>query len=158
MINHPDVLQNYLKQVAPPLQQPVIALFETVAQHLPRGFEQVIQYGMITWVVPLSLYPAGYHTSKGIPLPFLSIAMQKNHLAFYHMGIYHNQELREWFVAEYRNQTRREPDMGKSCLRLKPNGPLPVHLLGALCKKITPEQYVTQYQNQIAHKTKLKKK
>ena len=69
--------------------------------NLPKGFEETISYGMIGYVVPHSIYPKGYHCDPKTPLPFISIASQKSHIAVYHMGIYMNPELLAWFQEAY---------------------------------------------------------
>src|SRR5690606_8451720 len=94
-------------------------LYNTIKDNIPNGFEAAVSYGMISFVVPLSLYPAGYHCKAIEPLPFVSIASQKNSINLYHMGIYANPELLNWFVAEYPKHCKRKLDMGKSCIRFK---------------------------------------
>ena len=113
-----------------------------VQAHLPKGFEETMSYGMIGYVVPHSLYAAGYHCDPKLPLPFLSIASQKNFIAVYHMGIYANPELHEWFVGEYPKHVKTKLDMGKSCIRFKKPELLPFSLIGELCEKMTVEQWI----------------
>ena len=90
-----------------------------ILNNLPEGFQEEMSYGMIGYVVPHSIYPKGYHCTPKLPLPFLSIASQKNFIAIYHMGMYANKELYDWFVAEYPKHSNRKLDMGKSCIRFK---------------------------------------
>jgi len=85
----------------PPERKPIItALRKAVRKNLPKGFEEMMSYGMIGYVVPHKLYPGGYHVTPELPLPFINIASQKNHIAVYHMGI--SGGLREWFQDEWR--------------------------------------------------------
>lgn len=67
-------------------------ILKTAEENLPAGFEMRYGEGMISYVVPLSLYEKGYHVKKGEPLPFISLVAQKGHIALYHMGLYGDKE------------------------------------------------------------------
>ena len=121
-------------------------LRETVVGNLPDGFEEAMSYGMIGYVVPHRLYPAGYHCDPKLPLPFVAIASQKNFIALYHMGIYAISELLDWFVAEYPKHSKAKLDMGKSCVRFKKVDDIPLALIGELMQKITMETWVEVYE------------
>ena len=121
-------------------------LREIILKNLPKGFEEIMQYGMISYVVPHSKYPAGYHCKPADPLPFLSIASQKNHFAFYHMGIYSDPELLKWFTEEYPKHANGKLDMGKSCIRFKNPKNIPFDLLGQLTTKITVDDWIETYE------------
>ncbi len=73
-------------------------LRNTIIENLPKGFQESMGYGMLGWSVPHAMYPKGYHCDPKIPLPFLSIASQKNFIAVYHMGIYSDTDLLNWFT------------------------------------------------------------
>ena len=105
-----------------------------------------MQYGMATWCVPLETYPAGYHCAKNTPLPFISVASQKNFVAFYHMGIYADPKLLDWFVGEFPKHSKKKLDMGKSCIRFKKMEDIPFELMGELCSKITVDQWIESYE------------
>ena len=102
---------------------------------------------MIGYVVPHSIYPKGYHCDPKLPLPFMNIASQKNFIAFYHMGIYGNPELMNWFVNEFPNYSKAKLDMGKSCVRFKKMNEIPFELIGELVKKMTVADWVNQYES-----------
>ncbi len=121
----------------------ISALRKVIKKNLPRGFVECMGYGMIGYVVPHSLYPAGYHCNPNLPLPFMNIASQKNHIAVYHMGIYTKPALMDWFVNEYPKHTKARLDMGKSCIRFKKPEDIPVKLFGELATKITVEDWIT---------------
>ena len=121
-------------------------LRETVVGNLPDGFEEAMSYGMIGYVVPHRLYPAGYHCDPKLPLPFVTIAAQKNFIALYHMGIYAIPELLDWFVTEYPKHSKAKLDMGKSCVRFKKVDDIPLALIGELIQKITMETWVEVYE------------
>lgn len=116
-----------------------------ILSNLPEGFSEQISYEMISYVVPLSRYPKGYHAKKDEPLPFLSLASQKNHIALYHMGLYANEEIEKWFVTEYAKRVPTKIDMGKSCIRFKNASFIPFDLIAELCGKITVGDYINLY-------------
>ena len=122
-------------------------LHEVIVDNLPEGFEAAISYGGLGYVVPHSVYPAGYHCKPAEPLPFAGIASQKNSINFYHMGIYANPELLEWFVTEYPKYSRQKLDMGKSCIRFKKMNEIPYALIGELMQKISVKDWVKIYES-----------
>jgi hypothetical protein len=104
---------------------------------------------MIGYVVPHSLYPDGYHCDPKLPLPFMSIASQKNFIALYHMGIYSDPELLEWFKAEYPKYVKTKLDMGKSCIRFKKPETIPYELIAQLSTKMTPQNWIDRYESVV---------
>jgi uncharacterized protein YdhG (YjbR/CyaY superfamily) len=124
-------------------------LHQTIVSNLPEGFEPGISYGMLGYVIPHHLYPAGYHCKPSEPLPFASIASQKNSINFYHMGIYMDPALMEWFVAEYPKHSKQKLDIGKSCMRFKKTEHIPYELLGQLMQKMTAEQWIALYERNL---------
>lgn len=117
-----------------------------IKKNLPKGFEEQMSYGMIGYVVPHKIYPDGYHCDPKLPLPFLSIASQKNFIALYHMGMYAKPELLDWFVAEYAKHCKSKLDMGKSCVRFKKMEDIPYALLEELMKKMTVADWISCYE------------
>jgi hypothetical protein len=105
-----------------------------------------MSYGMIGYVVPHSKYPAGYHCNPKDPLPFLNIASQKNHIAVYHMGLYSKPDLLNWFTAAHAKASAKKLDMGKSCIRYKKAEDIPQSLIGELASKMTPDEWISQYE------------
>jgi len=139
--------EEYINQIPEDRQDIMEKLRQTILDNLPEGFEETISYGMIGYVIPHSLYPAGYHTDPKQALPFLSIASQKNHIAVYHMGIYSDNELLQWFTTEYPKHVKTKMDMGKSCIRFKKPEQLPVDLIGELASKMTAQQWIDIYES-----------
>lgn len=134
-------------------RKPIIAkLRDVILSNLPEGYEEQIAYGMISYVVPLSRYPKGYHAKEGEPLPFLSLVSQKNHIALYHMGLYGKPELEEWFVKEYAQQVPTRLDMGKSCIRFKNPDHIPYDLVAELCQKMTVDEFIELYEASLKKK------
>lgn len=122
---------------------------KTVLDNLPEGFEETMGYGMLGYVVPHSIYPSGYHCDPKTPLPFLSVASQKNFIAFYHMGIYADETLLNWFVAEYPKHCKTKLDMGKSCIRFKKMNDIPLELLGQLVAKMSVQDWISLYEKNL---------
>ncbi|RIJ37358.1 DUF1801 domain-containing protein [Pontibacter oryzae] len=144
--------EQYIAELPEDRQQAMAQLRQTILENLPAGFEETMAYGMIGYVVPHSLYPAGYHCKPAEPLPFMSIASQKNFIAVYHMGIYADEALLGWFKQEYAKQATTKLDMGKSCIRFKKTGHLPLTLIGELAAKVTPQQWIETYEHQFKSK------
>ena len=136
----------YIAELPDDRREVMQKLRETVKKNLPKGFEEIMQYGMISYVVPHTIYPAGYHCKPTDALPFLSIASQKNHIAFYHMGVYSKPELLKWFTEEYPKHAKGKLDMGKSCIRFKNPQNIPYDLLGELTTKISVDEWIEIYE------------
>ncbi len=124
-------------------------LHTIIVQNLPKGFEAAISYGGLGYVVPHTVYPAGYHCKPVEPLPFAGLASQKNSINFYHMGIYSDPELLDWFVAEYPKHSKQKLDMGKSCIRFKKFDQIPNEPIGELMQKMTVKQWVDLYESKL---------
>ncbi len=124
-------------------------LRNSILNNIPEGFEEGMGYGMISFHVPLSIYPEGYHVKPGQPLPFINLASQKNHVALYHMGLYSKPELLEWFTREYPKYSRRKLDMGKSCIRFKKVDDIPYDLIAELATKMSPQEWISTYENSV---------
>ena len=134
--------------------EPFHKLHDVIVKNLPKGFEPAISYGGLGYVVPHTLYPAGYHCKPSEPLPFAGIASQKNSINFYHMGIYADPKLLNWFVSEYPKHSAQKLDMGKSCIRFKKLNQIPYKLIGELMKKVSVTQWIEKYENLYKPKPK----
>ena len=122
----------------------IIALRKAILKNLPKGFEEQMGYGMMGYVVPHKLYPPGYHVTPELPLPFMGVASQKNHIAVYHMAM--QGELLDWFQDEWKVHSRKKLDMGKSCIRFRKPEDVPVDLIGTLATKLTPQEWIKIYE------------
>lgn len=127
-------------------------LRKVILKNLPKGFKEEMSYGMIGYVVPHKLYAPGYHCDPKLPLPFLSIASQKNFIAVYHMGIYANPSLLKWFTDAHARASAKKLDMGKSCMRYKKPEDIPYELIGELAGKMTPQDWIELYENTFKRK------
>ncbi|KGO80843.1 hypothetical protein Q763_09950 [Flavobacterium beibuense F44-8] len=147
-----DSVEEYLNAIPEERRDVIEKLRATIVSNLPKGFQEGISYGMIGWVVPHSAYAPGYHCDPKLPLPFMSIASQKNFIALYHMGVYADKELYDWFVAEYPKHVKTKLDMGKSCIRFKKPENIPFELIGELVSKMTPQQWIDLYEANLKSK------
>ena len=146
---------DYIAQLPEDRVEPMKKLRETIVNSLPPGFEECISYGMIGYVIPLSVYPAGYHCDPKLPLGFMNIASQKNFIALYHLGMYGSVTLLNWFVEEYPKHSKSKLDMGKSCIRFKKMDQIPYDLIAELCKKLSMEKYIELYETALKNGQKV---
>jgi hypothetical protein len=121
-------------------------------KNLPKGFTEGLSYGMIGFVVPHTIYPAGYHCKPAEPLPFISIAANKGGYSIYHMGIYALPEVYQWFVTQHASASAKKLDIGKSCIKYKTEADIPFELLGKLAKKITVKDWIATYEKAFLKK------
>ena len=141
--------EEYLKELPEDRHAIISELRKIILENIPSGFEETMNYGMLGYVVPHSIYPDGYHCKPETPLPFINLASQKNHIGFYHMGIYSDTELMKWFTSEYPKHVSGKLDMGKSCIRFKNPDKIPLKLLGELVAKMTVDQWIEKYESVI---------
>lgn len=139
--------EEYIRQLPEDRKAAIEKLRTTIKQNLPIGFEETMSYDMISYVIPHSLYSPGYHADPTQPVPFISIASQKNFIAFYHMAIFSDKDLLAWFQQEYPKYIKTKLDMGKSCIRFKNISTIPYDLIAELCRKITPEDFLKKYKS-----------
>jgi uncharacterized protein YdhG (YjbR/CyaY superfamily) len=144
-----ETVAQYIAGLPEDRQQAISKLSAVIKKHLPKGFKEGMGYGMMGYVVPHALYPAGYHCDPKLPLPFISIASQKNFIALHHMGIYASKDLLDWFVAEYPKHCKYKLDMGKGCIRFKKMEDIPYDLIGELVTRITPERWIEIYEENL---------
>lgn len=140
-------VDEYIANVSENYRDAIQKLREVVKNNIPEGFEEMLNYGMIGFVVPHELYPNGYHCDPKLPLPFINIAAQKNFISFYHMGIYAETSLLDWFVEEYAKASTQKLDIGKSCIRFKKADHIPYELIGELVKKMTVKNWIEVYES-----------
>ena len=142
-------VEEYLEAIPEERKAAFNKLRETILKNIPQGYEEVISYGMIGYVVPHTIYPDGYHCDPKLPLPFVSIASQKNFIGFYHMGIYAYPEILAWFKEEFPKYNKLKLDMGKSCIHFKKPDQIPYKLLAQLLKKISVKKWIGLYEEHI---------
>lgn len=139
-------VEEYMEQLPEERKAAMEKLRKVIKKNLPKGFQECMGYGMIGYVVPHSKYPAGYHCDPKQPLPFMSVASQKNFIAVYNMGIYSSPKLLQWFTEAHAKASAKKLDMGKSCIRYKKPEDIPFELIGELAAKITPDEWISMYE------------
>lgn len=141
--------QEYFDSLPEDRMEAMSRLRKVILDNLPEGFSEEMSYGLIGYVVPHSIYPAGYHCNPKLPLPFMGLASQKNFIAVYHMGLYADKKTLDWFLEEYPKHSAGKTDMGKSCLRFKKPEQIPFDLIGQLVQKISVEYWIGIYERNI---------
>lgn len=154
MPTKPTTIQEYLNAIPEERQVAFDKLRNTILENIPEGFEEGMGYGMPAYYVPHSIFPAGYHCDPKLPLPFINIANQKGFIALYHMGLYADSTIHNWFVEEYPKVCKYKLDMGKSCIRFKKMEDIPYELIAELIRKFTPEQWISLYQKSFTSNKK----
>jgi uncharacterized protein YdhG (YjbR/CyaY superfamily) len=142
----------YIAELPEDRQQAINTLRKVIKKNIPKGFAEGIGYGMIGWSVPHKLYPDGYHCDPKTPLPFFSIASQKNSINIYHMGVYADPKLLKWFVDAHAKASTKKLDMGKSCVRYKKAEDIPYDLIGELVSKTTVDEWIALYEKSFRKK------
>jgi uncharacterized protein YdhG (YjbR/CyaY superfamily) len=141
--------EQYLSELPDDRKNAILKLRNILKENLPKGFEEVMSYGMLGYVVPHAIFPKGYHCDPKLPLPFINLASQKNFIALYHMGIYAEKNLFDWFIAEYPKHVKTKLDMGKSCIRFKKVDDIPFELIGELATKISVQDWIAMYEKTL---------
>jgi hypothetical protein len=144
--------EEYLQSLPEDRKKAMTELRKVILANLPKGFKEGMGYGMLGYVVPHTLYPAGYHCDPKLPLPFMSVASQKNFIAVYHMGVYSDPALLKWFTEEYAKHSKTKLDMGKSCIRFKKPDQIPFKLIGELASKMTVQEWIDKYESAFKNK------
>lgn len=142
-------VEEYMNNLVDDRKTPISKLRQVILDNLPKNLEETMSYGMIGYVIPKTVYPDGYHCKPELPLPFISIASQKNFVALYHMGMYAEPKLLDWFVGEYPKHCKRKLDMGKSCIRFKKTDEIPFALIGELIQKMSSEDWIKIYEDKF---------
>lgn len=135
----------YLKAMPADRYALVEAVRRAILDHLPDGYVEILQYGMIGYAVPLALYPPGYHARRGEPLPYAALGSQKRHIAVHLMGIYADPYGQAWLRAAWARAGKRL-DMGKGCVRFRGIDDVPIDALGAAIARLPIADYVKLYE------------
>jgi uncharacterized protein YdhG (YjbR/CyaY superfamily) len=146
----PTTPEEYIASLPENRQKIVAEMRKAIKKNLPKGFKEQMAYGMIGYVVPLSLYPDGYHCDPKLPLGFIVLGSTKGHIALHHLGIYASGDLLKWFQNEWPKHSQKKLDMGKGCIRFKKPEDVPLKLIGDLASKITPQQWIDQYERALS--------
>ena len=139
--------EQYINELQEDRKEVIKRLRKTILDNLPKGFQECMNYGMLGYVVPHSIYPDGYHCDPKTPLPFINLASQKNHIGFYHMGIYSDPKLLKWFTTEFPKHVPGKLDIGISCIRFKNPTKIPFELIGELVSKVSVKDWIGRYES-----------
>ena len=145
----PETPDQYVEELPNDRKEVIQRLRTILNENLPVGYEEEISYGMIGYVVPYSIYPAGYAVKPKVPLPLINLASQKNHVALYHMAVYAVPGIAEWFQTEYPKHCKTKLDMGKGCIRLKKMDDIPYDLIGELARKVDVQTWIDTYEKVV---------
>jgi hypothetical protein len=138
-------VQSYLAALPPERRSALSAVRRVIRDRLPRGFQEGILYGMISYYVPLSRHPDTYN---GQPLLFAALGAHKSTLSLYLMNLYSDPKLLRWFEDQF-EKSGKKLRMGKSCVRFKALDDLPLDLIGETIGKTSLERFVTHYENTL---------
>jgi hypothetical protein len=149
MKHNATTIDAYMKGLPEDRRAALEALRKVINKNIDKKFEEGMQYGMPAWYVPHSIYPAGYHCDPKQPLPFASIASQKNHMAMYLFCIYMVPGSAEQFAKDWK-ATGKKLDMGKACIRFKKIEDVPLDVVGNAIKRATLKQFLEFYESAVA--------
>jgi len=153
MPSQPASVKAYLDNLPDDRRKALRKVRAAVNKGLPKGYKEGIQYGMIGWFVPHRVFPAGYHCDPKQPLPFASLASQKNHMALYLMCVYSDGKQRAWFEKAWK-KTGKRLDMGKSCVRFKRIEDVPLDVITETIARVPVADYVAHYEKTLAGRGK----
>jgi hypothetical protein len=134
-------VNEYLAGLLPDRRSAISAVRDVILANLPKGYEEAMQYGMIGYVVPHSIYPAGYHCKPSEPLPYAALGSQKNHMSIHLCSVYGHKETENWFRKAY-EATGKKLDMGKACVRFKTVEQLPLEVIGQVVARTPVDKYI----------------
>ena len=149
-------VKDYIKALPPDRQKAINAVREVILANLPKGYEECMHYGMIGYVVPHSLYPAGYHCDPSLPLGLACLGSQKSHMALHLMSVYANPEAETWFRKAWL-ATGKKLDMGKACVRFKKLEDVPLAVIGQVFARTPVKNYIAAAEKALAGRAKSKK-
>lgn len=138
MRSEATTVREYLASLPEDRRDAISAVRKVIRANLPQGYEEAMNWGMITYQVPLRTYPDTYN---GQPLMYAALASQKNHMAVYLTAIYLSEQSRKSFEAAYR-ATGKRLDAGKSCVRFRKPDDLPLTLIGDTIASLSVEEFV----------------
>jgi len=149
MAAKPTTVKQYLDSLPADRRAAINKVRAAVNKGLPEGYKEVIQYGMIGWSIPHSLYPAGYHCDPKVPVPFAALASQKNYMSLYLMCIYQDDGHKEWFVNAWK-ATGKKLDMGKSCVRFKKLEDVPLEVVTDTVRRVPVKDFLAHYERMLS--------
>jgi hypothetical protein len=144
-------VDEYLKSLPPDRREVISAVRKVILANLPEGYEECMSYGMIGYVVPHRIYPAGYHCDPSLPLPFANLASQKNHMALYLMCCYGDKATDQWFRKAWA-AAGKKLDMGKSCVRFKKLEDVSLEVIGQVIARVPVKNYIARIEQVLGER------
>ena len=143
----------YLKSLPGDRRAAISAVRKVILANLPKGYVECMSYGMIGYVVPHRLYPAGYHCDPSVPLPLANLASQKNHMALYLMCCYGDNATYDWFCKAWK-AAGKKLDMGKSCVRFKKLEDVSLEVIGQVFARVPVKNYIARIEQVLGERPK----
>ena len=145
-------VQDYLDGLPPERRVIVETVREVILANLDTDYSEDMQYGMIGYAVPHSVFPAGYHCDPSQPLPFAGIASQKNYVSIYLMGMAWSpdSEDMQWLRAAWPASGKKKLDMGKSCIRFKKLDDIALDVIGEAIRRVPAQEFIARYLRTLA--------
>ncbi len=141
-------VEQYLKELPEDRREAISAIRKVILASIDEGVKEGMQYGMIGYYIPHSVYPAGYHCDPKQPLPYVCVASQKNHLAVYMMSIYGSGDQENWFRTAW-EKTGKKLDMGKSCIRFRKIEDAALEVIGEAIRRFPSGKYIKYYEEML---------
>ncbi len=138
----------YISQLPAGHKEAIAAIRKVILKNLPAGYQEVMAYGMLGYAVPHSIYPPGYHANPKLPLVLINVGSKKNYISLHHLGLYSG-ELVTWLKKRWVELSDKKLDIGKCCIRFKKPEDVPLQLIGELCTKLTPQQWIAFYEKAV---------
>lgn len=137
-----QTVEEYLEELPEYRREVIEEIRELILEHLPDGYEETINWGMISYEIPLEKYPDTYNNQ---PLNYLGLAAQENHNSLYLMPVYQDEELQDWLEEEF-EKANKKMDMGRSCLRFNMTTDLPLEAIAKIVSHQTPDEFIATYE------------
>lgn len=141
-------VKDYLAELPADRRAAIEKVHKVILANLDKDFKEGMQYGMICYAVPHSVYPPGYHCDPKQPLPYAGLASQKHYMSLYIMSSYGNESSENWLREEFA-KAGKKLDMGKCCIRFKKLDDLPLDVIGKAIKRVTAAEYIKFYEANI---------
>lgn len=147
---------DYLASLPEDRRHMVETVRKVILDNLDSGYAEVMQYGMMGYVIPHSVYPAGYHCDPKQPVPFAAIASQKNYVSVYLMGVYvgcvgdEESSDAQWFREAWVASGKKKLDMGKACVRFRKLEDIALDVIGESIRRMPSQRYIERYEHVLA--------
>lgn len=144
-----STVDKYIAELSPDRQEAISSVRKVILKNIDPQFQETMQYGMIGYSVPHSVYPPGYHCDPKQPLPFAGLASQKNYMSLYLCSAYNDTEFDNWIRSAF-EKAGKKLDMGKCCIRFKRLEDLPVEVIAEAFRRVRCSQFVASYETFLA--------